>query len=87
MGEDLAIGAIRDMMNPWTYNGNPGKVSDWQWQTDQNSDAGGSAHEQRRTKIWRSHSWRMAELSNGRTVTAIGLQAGQRFQYRAPPDI
>jgi bacillolysin len=81
MGEDLAIGAIRDMMNPWTY-GNPGKVSDWQWQTDQNSDAGG-VHTNSGVPNLAFALMVDGGAFNGRTVTAIGLQAAAKIQYRA----
>jgi Zn-dependent metalloprotease len=81
LGEDLPIGAIRDMMNPWTF-GNPGKVSDPQWHTDQNSDGGG-VHINSGVP---NHAYALmvdGGVYNGRTVTAIGLQAAGKIQYRA----
>jgi Zn-dependent metalloprotease len=81
LGEDLPLGAIRDLMNPWTY-GNPGKVSDPQWHTDQNSDAGG-VHTNSGVP---NHAYALmvdGGVYNGRTVTAIGLQAAGKIQYRA----
>ena len=81
LGEDLPGGAIRNLANPRMY-GNPGKVSDPEWHTDQNSDAGGvhinSGVPNRAFALMVDGG-----TFNGRSVTAIGLQAAGKIQYRA----
>lgn len=81
MGEDLPIGAIRDMMNPWTY-GNPGKVSDPEWVTDESSDQGG-VHTNSGVPNLAFALMVDGGGFNGRTITAIGTTAAGKIQYRA----
>jgi Zn-dependent metalloprotease len=82
MGENLpVIGAIRDMKNPWTF-GNPGKVSDWQWQSDPSSDGGG-VHTNSGVPNLAYALMVDGGVFNGRNVTGIGLQRAAKIQYRA----
>jgi bacillolysin len=87
MGEDLPIGAIRDMMTPTAFD-HPGKMSDPQlfcassgW-TDSNEDSGG-VHLNSGIP---NHAYALmvdGGSYNGRTVTGIGLAKASRIQYRA----
>ncbi len=88
MGEDLSIGAIRDMMTPTTFS-DPGKMSDSaffkcsnQAWDDPNADRGG-VHTNSGIP---NHAYAlMADggTYNGRTVTGIGLTKAGKIQYRA----
>ena len=88
MGEDLPIGAIRNMMNP-TVLGDPGKMSDsaqfrcvtdgW---TNPNGDSGG-VHTNSGIP---NHAYALTVDGgsyNGRTVTGIGLLKAAKIWYRA----
>lgn len=94
MGEDLSVGALRDMYTPTRF-GDPGKMSDpiyngstgnfycssnaW---TDANADSGG-VH-------WNSgipnHAYALmvdGGTYNGRTISGIGLTKAAKIEYRA----
>ncbi len=88
MGEDLPIGAIRNMMNPNLGN-DPGKMSDsaqfrcvadgW---TNPNGDSGG-VHTNSGVP---NHAYALTVdggTYNGRTVTGIGLLKAAKIWYRA----
>ncbi len=87
MGEDLPIGAIRNMMTPTEF-GHPGKMSDPQlfcatsgW-TDPFQDSGG-VHLNSGIP---NHAYALmvdGGSYNGRTITGIGLTKAARIQYRA----
>lgn len=86
LGEDLSIGAIRNMTNPNAF-GDPGKMSDAQffcrsdgW-TGPNSDSGG-VHINSGVP---NHAFALmvdGGTYNGRTVTGIGLAKAGLVQYR-----
>ncbi len=88
MGEDLPIGAIRDMMNPNTYS-DPGKMSDsaffvcnneaW---TDPFGDSGG-VHSNSGIP---NHAYALmvdGGTYNSQTITGIGLTKAAKIEYRA----
>jgi len=87
MGEDLLIGAIRNMMNPNLYQ-NPAKMSDplfWcvtsGW-TDPNGDRGG-VHINSGVP---NHAFALmvdGGSYNGKTISPIGLTKAAKIQYRA----
>ena len=87
MGEDLPIGAIRDMMTPTVFD-NPGKMSDPElfcsttgW-TDPNQDSGG-VHINSGIP---NHAFALmvdGGSYNGQTMTGIGVTKAARIQYRA----
>ena len=81
MGEDMSIGAIRNMMDP-TIFGDPGRVSDAAYFYCGRTDNGG-VH-------WNSgvlnHSYALVVdggTYNSRTVTPIGLAKAGKIYYRA----
>jgi Zn-dependent metalloprotease len=80
MGEDLPIGAIRDMANPPAF-GDPDKVSDYRCK-DPDDDNGG-VHTN--SGIPNKAAYLMAEGGNhnGRNVTGIGRDKMGLVQYRA----
>jgi len=87
LGEDLPLGAIRNMMTP-TANSDPGKISDYQYFVCSqsawvdNSDGGG-VHTNSGVP---NHAYAlMADggTYNGRTVTGIGLTKAAKIEYRA----
>ena len=88
MGEDLSIGAIRDMMFPNLFS-NPNRVSDLTYfvcstsaWTDPNADQGG-VHSNSGVP---NHAFALmvdGGTFNGRTITAIGLQKTAKIHYRA----
>lgn len=88
MGEDLSIGAIRNMMNPPAFD-NPSRMGDaanffctdnaW---TDPNGDSGG-VHINSGIP---NHAFALmvdGGSFNGRTVTGIGIDKAAKIQYRA----
>lgn len=87
MGEDLSIGAIRDMMTPTSYS-DPGKMSDSTYfvcsssaYTD-NSDSGG-VHTNSGIP---NHAFALMTdggTYNGRTISGIGLTKAAKVEYRA----
>lgn len=87
LGEDLSIGAIRDMMTPTTF-GDPGKVSDPQffcvsdgW-TSSSGDSGGVHY----NSGVPNHAFALmvdGGTYNGHTISGIGLAKAGLIQYRA----
>lgn len=87
MGEDLGIGAIRNMMNPGAF-GDPARMTDpnffcvtngW---TNPNGDSGG-VHINSGVP---NHAFALmvdGGTYNGRTITAIGIPKAAKIQYRA----
>jgi Zn-dependent metalloprotease len=82
LGEDIPnIGAIRDMMDPTVY-GDPGKVSDSQYQCFPLIDNGG-VHTNSGVP---NHAYALmvdGGTYNGYTITGIGLTKAGKIQYRA----
>lgn len=87
MGEDLPIGAIRNMMNPNLY-GDPAKMSDvnfvcrTQGWTNPSDDSGG-VHSNSGVP---NHAFALmvdGGTFNGKTVAAIGIAKAAKVQYRA----
>jgi bacillolysin len=88
VGEDLSIGAIRNMMTP-TFFGDPGKMSDSgqfvcrsDAATSDDADSGG-VHSNSGVP---NHAFALmvdGGSYNGRTITGIGLTKAAKIQYRA----
>jgi bacillolysin len=88
IGEDLPIGAIRDMMTPTIYS-NPGKMSDSayfvcsnQAYTNSGADRGG-VHTNSGIP---NHAYALmvdGGTYNGRTITGIGTTKSAKIEYRA----
>ena len=80
MGEEIPIGAIRNMQNPNQF-GHPGKVSDPQYHTS-SSDHGG-VHTNSGVP---NHAFALMTDGgsyNNQTISAIGLTKASKVQYRA----
>ncbi len=82
LGEDIpSIGAIRNMMDPTAF-GDPGKVSDRQYQCSSVFDSGG-VHTNSGVP---NHAYALmvdGGSYNGFTITGIGLTKAGKIQYRA----
>ena len=81
LGEDLPIGAIRNMMNPKAY-GDPGKVSDPELKCQDPRSDGGGVHSNSGIP---NHAFAlMADggAYNGKSVAGIGLAKAASIQYR-----
>ena len=81
MGEDSSLGIIRNMMNPNIF-GDPGKMSDAQFNCDANFDGGG-VHINSGIP---NHAYALmvdGGTFNGHTITGIGLTKAGQIQYRA----
>ncbi len=82
MGEDLPIGAIRDMMTPTVF-GDPGKVSDAYYKCYSDGTDSGGVHSNSGVP---NHAYALmvdGGSYNGYTVTGIGLTKAAKIQYRA----
>ena len=82
IGEDVAPGGLRDMMDPTTLFGQPGKVSDFQYWCDMDFDGGG-VHVNSTVP---SHAYALmvdGGTYNGYTVTGIGFTKAAQIHYRA----
>jgi Zn-dependent metalloprotease len=80
MGEDLSIGAIRNMMTPTAF-GDPGKMSDAQLACG--SSDGGGVHTNSGIP---NHAYALmvdGGTYNGRNITGIGLTKAGKIEYRA----
>ncbi len=84
IGEDLPVGWVRNMANPWSNPplGDPGKVSDPQWPHDPQSDGGG-VHSNSGVPNYAFVLMTDGGTFNGRSVAGIGIQAAAKVQYRA----
>jgi len=81
LGEDLSIGAIRNMWDPTLY-GDPGKMSDSQFVCSQYTDGGG-VHSNSGVP---NHAFALmvdGGTYNGQTISGIGLTKVGKIQYRA----
>lgn len=86
LGEDLSVGAIRNMMTPTLFN-DPGKISDPQFVCSQsawvdNSDSGG-VHTNSGVP---NHAYALmvdGGTYNGYTIAGIGLTKAAKIEYRA----
>jgi bacillolysin len=82
LGEDLPIGAIRNMMNP-TMFGNPGKMSDPEFTCEDPGGDGGGVHSNSGVP---NHAYALmvdGGAYNGHTITGIGLTKAAHIEYRA----
>ncbi len=82
VGEDLPIGAIRDMEDPTVFS-NPGRMSDVQWFWCDTTTDGGGVHTNSGVP---NHAYQLmvdGGTYNGHTVTGIGLEKAVQIQYRA----
>ena len=80
IGEDLPIGAIRDMMNPTAF-GDPGKMTDPQFWCDPQD--GGGVHSNSGVP---NHAYALmvdGGTYNSKTISGIGLTKAAKIQYRA----
>ncbi len=83
MGEDLPIGAIRNMMTPTLFN-DPGKMSDAQYVCNPLAEQGnGGVHTNSGVA---NHAYALAVdggVYNGKTIAGIGLTKAGTIWYRA----
>ena len=84
MGEEIPIGAIRDMMTP-TLFGDPGKMSDPQFACT-GSEPGGDNGGVHQNSGVPNHAYALmvdGGTYNGRTITGIGTTKAAKIEYRA----
>ncbi|MEQ1907835.1 MAG: M4 family metallopeptidase, partial [Vicinamibacterales bacterium] len=80
LGEDLSVGAVRDMYNPGVY-GHPGKMSDPNYACSAQDNGG--VHTNSGIP---NHAYALmvdGGTYNGRSITGIGLTKAGKIQYRA----
>jgi bacillolysin len=82
IGEDLSVGALRDMMDPTVFQ-DPGKMSDVQYFACETTDDNGGVHTNSGPP---NHAFALmvdGGVYNGYEITGIGFAKATRIQYRA----